>query len=238
MNQEIVIILKLLLERTFITTEELKDEINLSKRQITYRIDKINCLLKSKKATLISLVNNKDIILKAETREAVVQIIHQYDVGEKYYLSKNERIAYMYLMLFINLEYLSLNHFINSVKVSKSSVLLDFKDLVKRLKKSGIEVENNRTIGYYLKGSEVEIRRVMIKLVIDTLSNNHECKIFNLIINEFKLDRYQASKETICNLAVKHNIMFVEDRLSEFIYIFIFLKARIVSKSKNILEIP
>jgi mannitol/fructose-specific phosphotransferase system IIA component (Ntr-type)/transcriptional antiterminator len=83
----------------------------------------------------------------------------------------------------------------------------------------------------------MEIRRLMIKFVINILSASRDCKIFNLFINEYKLDNYQNSKEIISNLAVKHNITFVEDRLMEFIYIFIFLKARMISEKKNEFEI-
>lgn len=83
----------------------------------------------------------------------------------------------------------------------------------------------------------MDIRRLMIKFVIGILSTSRDCKIFNLFINEYKLDNFQNSKEIISNLAVKHNIKFVEDRLLEFIYIFIFLKARMISEKKNEFEI-
>lgn len=129
MDKELVLILKLLLERTLITIKELNDATGLSARQITYRISKINDLLISQKVPPISLKYNNDIVLKSETRDAILEIIQQYGSEKKYYLSKDERLAFMYLTLFINLEYLSLNHFINSMKVSRSSVLMDFKDL-------------------------------------------------------------------------------------------------------------
>lgn len=238
MDKELILIVELLLKRTLVTSKELNDKTGLSKRQIAYRINKINDLLKPKKVTPISFGSNQDIILKPETRDALLEIIYQYGSEKKYYLSKDERLAYMYMMLFINMDYLSLNHFIKSMKVSRSSVLLDFKDLVQILGESGILIENNRSNGYYLTGSEMEIRRLMIKVVIDTLSNSHDSKIFNLFIDEYKLDNFQTSKEIISNLAIKHNITFVEDRLLEFIYIYTFLKARILSEEKNTFEMP
>ncbi len=237
MDKELLLILNLLLERTIITIEELQYITGLSIRQITYRISKINDLLKAQKVPLISLSSHKDLALKPETKDAILEIIQQYDSEKNCYFNKDERLAFMYLMLFINLDYLSLNHFIYSMKVSKSSVLADLKDLGQVLKENDIYIKNNRTDGYYLTGPEMEIRRLMIKLVINTLSVSHDCKIFNLIINEYKLDNFKSSKEIISNLAEKHNITFVEDRLLEFIYIFIFLKARMVSKKKERFEI-
>lgn len=233
MDKELALILQMLLERTLITTKELKDTTGLSIRQITYRINKINDLLKHKKVSPISLGYNKDIIIQSETRDAIREIIQQYNSEDNYYLSKEERLIFMYLNLFINLDYLALNHFIDSMKVSKSCVLMDLKDLTQLLSEFDINIEYNRTYGYYLTGSEMEIRRLMIKMVINTLSTSHDCKIFNLLINEYKLDNFQKTKEIILNLAVKHNIKFVEDRLVEFIYIFIFLKARMISNKKN-----
>lgn len=238
MDKELVLILKLLLERTLITTKELQDATGLSIRQITYRINKINDLLKSQNIPPISLRYDKDLILKSETRDAIVEIIQQYGSEKKYYLSKDERLAFMYLTLFINLDYLSLNHFIDSMKVSRSSVLMDFKDLAQMLEQNDVYIKNDRTNGYYLTGSEMEIRRLMIRFVIKTISDSHDSKIFNLFINEYKLDNFQNAKEIITNLAVKHNIKFVEDRLMEFIYIFIFLKARMLSVKKAEYETP
>lgn len=238
MDKELVLIMKLLLERTLLTINELKDATGLSTRQITYRIEKINDLLKSNKVQPISLRYNKEVTLNPETKDAIINIINQYGSEKDYYFSKEERFAFIYLTLFINLDYISLNHFISSMKVSRSIVLLDLKELKQTLEKDGIIIENNRTYGYYLDGPEMVIRRQMIKFVVETLSTSRDCKIFNLFINEYKLGSFESSKEIISKLADMHNIRFVEDRLKEFIYIFIFLKARMTSQKKNTYRIP
>ena len=139
-------------------------------------------------------------------------------------------------MLFINMEDVSINHFIDSLKVSRSTVNLDFKDLIPDLEKKGIEIKNNRTNGYYLVGSEMEIRRVLIKNIIETLSNEESSRVFDIFIEEYKLDSFEKAKKIISKLVKKHKITFVENRLVEFIYIFIFLKARMLSKKVIISE--
>lgn len=238
MDNKLVSILELLIKRTLITTGELQDRTGLSQRQITYRINKINDLLKSKKVASISFSHGKDIILKAETRDAIFDIIYQYNSEKKYYLTKEERLAYMYLMLFINLDYLSLNHFTDSMKVSRSSVLSNFKQLSQILKKNDVFLDYNRTRGYHITGSEIKIRRIMIKIVINSFSDDHDCNILDIFIDEYKLESFQRSKEIISKLALKHNIVFVEDRLSEFIYIYIFLRTRILSNIKSNFKMP
>ncbi len=236
MDKELVSILQILLNSTLITTKGLQEETNSTKRQVDYRLNKINDMFKVKKAPLITLGANKDIIVQKETKDVIKEILKKNYSKNTYYFSKTERLLYMYLMLFINIEDISINHFINSLKVSRSTVNLDFKNLLPDLEKKGIEVRNNRTNGYYLVGSEMEIRRVLIKNIIETLSNEESSRIFDIFIEEYKLDNYEDAKKTISKLMKKHEITFVEDRLIEFIYIFIFLKARMLSKKKIISE--
>jgi transcriptional antiterminator/mannitol/fructose-specific phosphotransferase system IIA component (Ntr-type) len=238
MDKEIVSILQILLNSTLVTTKGLQEETNSSKRQVTYRLDKINDLFKTKRIPLLSLGANKDIIVPKETKDVIKEILEKNYSKNTYYFSKNERLLYIYLMLFINMEDVSINHFIDSLKVSRSTVNLDFKDLIPDLEKKGIEIKNNRTNGYYLVGSEMEIRRVLIKNIIETLSNEESSRVFDIFIEEYKLDSFE---KVISKLVKKHELTFVENRLVEFIYIFIFLKARMLSKkvitSENI-DIP
>lgn len=230
MDREIVSILQILLNSTLITTKVLQDETNSTKRQVDYRLNKINDMFKNKKAPLITLGVNKEIIIQKETKDVIKEILEKNYSKNTYYFSKTERLLYMYLMLFIHMEDISINHFIDSLKVSRSTVNLDFKDLIPELEKKGIEVKNNRVHGYYLVGSEMEIRRVLIKNIIETLSNEESSRIFDIFIEEYKLDSYENEKKIISKLMKKHQITFVEDRLIEFIYIFIFLKSRMLSE--------
>lgn len=236
MDKEIVSILQILLNSTLITADELQEESNASKRQITYRINKINDILKVKKVPLIYLKADKDIIVKKDTKDAIREILEKNYSKNTYYFSKTERLLYMYLMLFINLEDISINHFIDSIKVSRSTVNLDFKDLIPELEKKNIKVKNNRINGYYLVGNEMEIRRVLIKNIIETLSNEKSSRVFDIFIEEYKLDSFEEAKKIILKLVKKYEITFVEDRLIEFIYIFIFLKARMYSNRVVIQE--
>lgn len=53
--------------------------------------------------------------------------------------------------------------------------------------------------------------------------------IFDRFIDDYQLDVFDYSKLVITELAQAYHIRFVEDRLVEFIYIFIFLKARMLN---------
>lgn len=231
MDNDILALMQFLSKKTIFTLKDIEHAINVTRRQATYRIDKLNELLKKKHVPLIATMSSstKNIIIDDETRTAISKLLKEISHSDVYYLSKKERLIYMYLMLFMNSEYLSLNDFIDSLGVSRSTVLLDFKELVQTLEERGIQVKNNRKKGYYLIGSEMEIRRIMMKYVIYTLAEEQNGKVFDLFIDDFRLDIFDYSRLVITELSLQHNIRFVEDRLVEFIYIFIFLKARMQS---------
>jgi len=236
MDKELISILQILLNSTLITIKGLQEETNSSKRQITYRLDKINDILKLKKVPSISYIASKEILVDKETKDAIKELLDKNYSRSTYYFSKNERMLYMYLMLFINIEDLSINHFIDSMKVSRSTINLDFKELIPELENKGIYIKNSRTNGYYLTGSESEIRRFIIKNIIETLANGESSRVFDLFIEEHNLEKFETSKEIILRLAKKHQLTFVEDRLIEFIYIFLLLKARMISNKEIVSE--
>lgn len=229
MDHEIMNLLQMLSKKKYITLKEIELNSNITRRQATYRIEKINEILKLYKISPIIVGSAKEIKIDDKMRRKLGIILQEMEESNEYYMNKRERQIYMYLMLFMNHEYLSLNDFINFLKVSRSTVLLDFKELIQTLEENNIKVKNNRKRGYYLVGSEMDIRRMMMKFVIYTLSEEQHSKIFDVFIEDFHLDIFEYSRLVISELSKQHNIHFVEDRLVEFIYIFIFLKARIQS---------
>lgn len=227
MDNELLALMTLLSKKTYLSLTELESDAMATRRQITYRLDKLNNLLKE--ANITPVIYGKEIQLSAKTKEAIQGMVKNFSHDHTYFLKKEERLIYLFLMLFINPGYLSLNHFIDALKISRSTVLLDLKDLEAELKEYHIEIRNNRTKGYYLRGAEFEIRRCMMRHVIYMLSEEHNGLLFDAFIDDFNLDIFDYSRLVILELAKRHNIRFVEDRLTEFIYIFIFLKRRMLS---------
>lgn len=229
MDNDLITLIKILNKKSYLTLKDLEIATKATKRQVTYRLNKINNLLKSEGLPMISTSGKKELLIENNTREFLVGFIHEMKKDDIYYLNKKERLAYIYLMLFMNPDYIALQHFIDALQVSRSTVLLDFKDLVLELDQDHITIKNNRIHGYYLSGSEMEIRRYMMKLIISSLADERNTKVFDLFIDDFNLDTYEYSKLVITELSERYHISFVEDRLVEFIYIFIFLKARMIS---------
>lgn len=239
MDKDILLLMKFLSKKSFITLADLENSLEMTRRQAKYRIQKLNDLLKEEEVPpiLVSSSATKDIVVSDDTKKVINSLLKDIDQNDVYYLSKKERLIYMYLMLFINKAHLTLNDFIDSLQVSRSTVLLDLKELTQTLEELNIHIKNDRKRGYYLVGSEMEIRRFMMKNVIYTLADEDNNKVFDIFINDFYLDDFNYSKIYISDLAKKHKIRFVENRLIEFIYIFIFLNTRMQNEKYSSDEI-
>lgn len=229
MDNELLVLIRLLLKKSFLTTKEIEVETGASRRQITYRMEKLNHMLKEHAANTIRISTRGDIMMDQEIKHILRLLLKQAKDDKYYVMNKKERMIYLYLMLFLNLSDVSQSDLVNALKVSRSTALLDFKELQQELSTYHIKVANNRTRGYYLVGSELSIRRYMMELVIYFLAEEHNTKVFDIFIDDFHLDLFEYSRLVISELADKYDIRFVEDRLTEFIYIFCFLKVRMSS---------
>lgn len=232
MDNDLLAMAQLLVKKAFITMKEMELEQAATRRQIKYRIDKLNERLHEEKVPAIRIGADKRILISAKTKHALVGILEKATSDNTYYMNKKERQFYMYIMLFMDLDYITLQHFMDALQVSRSTIILDFKELEATLLQDQIQVRNNRTRGYYLIGEEMDIRRYMMKEVIHHLAEEKNTRVFDYIIEDYHLDIFNYSKLVIDELAQKHKIRFVEDRLVEFIYIFIFLKSRLQHDTK------
>ena len=237
MDNELLVLMRLLLKKSFLTTKEIEKETNATRRQITYRLGKINRLLEEYHVSPVTIAQRGEIIMEAETKKVIKRLLLESKQDKYYVMNKKERMIYLYLMLFLNLPDVSQSDLVDALKVSRSTALLDFKELQQELAALHIKVENNRTRGYFLVGSELDIRRYMMEIVICFLSEEQNSKVFDLFIDDHNLDLYDYSRLVITELADKYAIRFVENRLTEFIYIFNLLKFRMITLTQEDEEI-
>lgn len=200
-----------------------------SERQILYRIDKINVMLIQHNLPKIEIGKNKEMIISDESRKFLIEFLYEKKYKESYNLNSYERKAYLYLMMFIKEDYISMQDFLYFLEVSKSTVNQDLKNMSVELSELGIEIIYDRIIGYHLHGSETMIRQYLMKLILTTVSKHGNNRVLDIFIDNNNLQKYDEVKIVILRLAKRHKISFVEDRLTEFIYIFIILTKRINS---------
>lgn len=241
MDKDILLLLQSIIKRSYYTLADAQKETNASRRQITYRLNKLNQLIENYGLLPIVMGNQQEFLIDVETKDFLIQFLFESNENSTYYLNREERKIFIYLCLFVDREYLSLQHFISYLDISKSTLMQDLNELTLELKEHNITIEYERSLGYFLQGEEMDIRRHMMTIVIASLSENANSHVLDMFIDAQHLYTFEFSKLIIQELAHKHDISFVEDRLDEFIYIFIFLTTRIVDGlhvDKNNQKIP
>lgn len=148
---------------------------NVSERTVRNDLDEINTFLKKKNLPLLTKeistsfnlqVSNEDIAyaLKEDEEQQKIQI--------DFWQSPASRQAVIYKNIFNETEKWTIDKFEIFLKVSRSTVINDIKNLRQNLKKYDIEIifENQR--GNVLKGNEFNIREYYLK-VSDLLNTNY-----------------------------------------------------------------
>ena len=240
MNNELITLIKSITTKNYLLIQDIMQEENITRRQLLYRVEKLNIYLEEEKLPIIHLGNNNELLVAEKTKRNIQDLLVKYQSSRTYFFEPMERLYYMYLMLFIEHEDISLQHFIDNLQVSRSTVISDLKDLQSELQEATIKIKNNRVRGYYLEGSELNIRRFMMKKVTHLLNQDRNSIMLDIFIENYRLDIYDYPKLVIDELSKKYTIRFVEDRLKEFIYIFILLKARILNNNGeyNFIDMP
>lgn len=228
LDKEILLLLKSIIKRSFYTVSDAQKDTNATRRQIMYRLEKLNQLIEDYELLPVVLGHQQEFLVDVETRDFLIQFLFASNEDITYHLNREERKIFIYLCLFVDREFLSLQHFMSYLDVSKSTLVQDLNELTLELSDQEIDLEYDRSLGYYLAGEEMNLRRHMMKNVIYSLSEKANSHVLDMFIDAQHLYTFDFSKLIIQELAQKHEISFVEDRLDEFIYIFIFLSTRIV----------
>lgn len=233
MDFETINLIRILMSRGMIFLTDTMVIADATQRQILYRLEKINDVLMLHSQEIITIGGSKEFIIPDNTRNFLIDYLYDQSDNENYYFNREERKQYIYLMLFINKEYISMQHLMQYLQISKSTIIQDMRELSDILFKSEISIEYDRIRGYYLKGFERLIRKEMMHIVMVLINDKMNHRVLNHFIKDHKLESFEYMKLIIEELAEKYEIKFVEDRLIEFIYIFIMIKARISSNQSQ-----
>ena len=221
------ILMKRLVERQIHEMKELERQTNLSRRQLDYTLEKINEELEHEAVQKLVIENNR-LILKNNTKDQLIDLLVDKSMTKNYVMNASERLKYMYLLLLYNVnEYLSINHFIDAFGVGKTTILNDLKRLAAQLETLDISISYSRKSGYHLSGDEAEIRYFLMKMIILDTAENNTTFIYDYFIQKNQLEDFDKTKKVVQHFCITYNISFVENRLKEFIYTFIFLKQRL-----------
>jgi len=163
--------LKEILIRKQVPQSELLKLLGCTKKQLRYRIAKMNeflnengmIKLESRNCMIISHLNADEIMTFSSLRQ-----LENNAVVEN--LKNQDRMCLECIYLFCSNEHVSTNHFVCNFRVSKNTVLNDLSAIRKRIDSRAVELLYSRQNGYYFDGEVMDIRS-LIFLNIAQLGN-------------------------------------------------------------------
>ena len=207
------------------TGKGLEEKFHLTRKQLSYIVDKINDYLRD---------NGHPEIKRLKTGYFMVPgpVAEHYSAKEaaitksSYTYSDEERAYWIELRLLCHEDELSTYHFTEELQISKNTLLSDFKKVQERVNRFSLELAYNRKEGYRLYGSEYHKRELLTHALR---------KLLNMPGGEENLNRiYGIRKEGVKELRAnieeienKLQLQFTDERLKELLYIFYFTLIRI-----------
>lgn len=205
---------------------KLEKIFSMSKRQISYALKKINNLLNENDYQKI-LLYKEQVLIDKSSEKFLQKYLLKSNIFEEVYYSKKNRQLVILLMLICSLDYISLDYLIIMLDTSRSTVLNDLKEIKIYLSNKNLGINYSRKKGYFLTGSEKNIRYVLMTIVINFLNENHgELFLENFIFRYLKINSLDIENKVLKS-SKQHRIYFFENKLKEFTYCFILLSKRI-----------
>lgn len=228
------ILQKIITNHNTITGKEIEKTYNISRKQLSYSMTKINDYLTTLNLEPIKRENTGYFIVP---NSVIEKFITEDNKEKDYYIfNDKERLYIIILILFTRKEEISVNHFTIELKISKNTLLSDFKKTKDFLEKYELYLLYTRKDGYFISGSEYMKRQAMIDTIKNILIIPKCEKIF---LNVFNIDKelLASIQKDIERLENRLNIQFIEERIKELNYIIYAIFIRI-NLGKVLKELP
>lgn len=214
------------------TSKSLMKKFNMTRGQLNYDIQKINEWLcenhfeKMKRTKNGYFILSKEVVKKYQTKNSSV------NQAEFYLFSKEERIYLIEIMLLSKEEYLSLNHFIDALKLSKNTILRSLKELEKSIVFYHLKLKYSRSNGYFIDGEEWNKRELLRDALNLLAENSNSCE---QIIRFAQLDEKQLSyyKQKLTLIKKELNVRFTDEQIAVLPSFFLLI-ARRIEKGKTV----
>ncbi|MCS5348468.1 BglG family transcription antiterminator [Staphylococcus aureus] len=210
--------------------KELESIFGLSRRQLGYRIQKINLWLEQEGYPKVERTSQGNFIVSSEIMTLFKQELRdeQSTNEQQMIFSIETRRYYLMLMLFSKENAMSLNHFAIDLQVSKNTIIHDLNHVKNLLESQGLALKYSRKRGYELVGDEFEIRRFFIKLIDQRLDHDitksEVLKALNLTFEDiaFQKDKIKQVEQFLKS-------QFIDKSLSSLPYVLCVIRRRIKS---------
>ncbi len=219
-------ILKMLVDNPTMLGSQLEKELGLSRKQLSYSLEKINYYLVDNGFEEIGRMKTGKFVIAREVIQSFKTDGYSYDDND-YILNEQERLYLIVLILLQHKEELSINHFTSILKISKNTVINDMKKLQNTmLQNYDLKIFYDRQKGYYIVGKEYEKRVLMITIIRNILPTlNGEAVLSSVLdINQEDFVRLQ---QDVAAVEKTLQVQYTDDRVKEIPYILYFVLLRI-----------
>ncbi len=225
-DRRLIDLIKHLVTEQTTNLSRLESSLNLTRRQVTYILDKLNDLLVENQLPTLNYKESTIEITKGH-HNFLVQTLGNSKILADYLMNSDERLRFLFLLLVaLDEDYLSLADFLAILKVSKTTVLVDLKKLEKILGKRGIRIVYSREKGYELEGNELAVRNLLFDWLTKDISEGMS-QIYDIYLSQFKRVQIQDYLQLIQTLRQSFSIELVESRTIELAYFIVLILNRL-----------
>lgn len=226
-------LLKLFIENNELSELMISNELSITKKQISYAIDKLNDSLISKGIPKVEKRYGVYFFDKASISMLIGKTDEIFDI---YYFSQEERVYIIVIYILFNDEFLSSYHFIDELNISKSTFLGDQKEVKKILNEYDLQMSYDRKEGYKITGNEYNIRLVSINAIKHLLRIQAGDKIVKKYL-KITDEKMKSVLEIIKLIEHKFKLHYTDEKLLELPY-FIIICIERINKGKIIDLLP
>ena len=205
-------IIKILLKYPHLKSKDLEEKLSLSRRQITYSIEKANGWLESNGLPVIQRNNAGTFLLNQKVQNYFAEQMQGtcWESETDYIPTEQERSLMIVLYMIDTSEEVSLAHLMDLLKVSKNTALSDVKLAMKYIEPFKLSITYSRMRGYCISGEEIAARKLIRKLVMDILEMYHGSDFMDELLGERREETFGLVREMEQLLNIKYTDQSLE----------------------------
>ncbi len=202
-------ILRLLLDQQeYMTMDRLAKQLGISRRSAYYDLCKINVWLEQAGARKLEIERGHGLLIPAESRGCIEELLSEPGTDDKYIFSPAERIKLIFLYIVNAAAPVYLEQLVDCCEVSRNTVFHDLKDVAERLKPYDLTLAFHNRRGYEIVGSPVRARALFILYFKEMLALYRDG-----ILKFFDREAIEGYHARLCRIEQELGVAYVDGAL-------------------------
>lgn len=209
---------------------DLKQRLHLSRRQVQYRIAKINDWLQDQSLPTLQYHRTSGFTVSAEISKALLHLQKNMD-HDRYSLHEQERIHIILLLLLSKTGDISLLHLTSKLDVSRNTVLDDLKKAKHVASTFSCKIEYSRRDGYAISGDEWHIRSLLKHVIQEIGNNERRTLLFTLPLSTKYHEKIVQIQQKIEDVERSLALRYIDESLTSLPYLIMYCWIRIQTQN-------